>query len=194
MTSRTNHIAAAFLLISILGMSAAHAGGQVKGWWTAGSAPQDYDFGTEHVSGGQGQKSAFIKCIAADPKGFGTLSQAISATQYRGKRVRLSAMMKAKDAESAQLWLRMDGSDQKVLNFYNMNDKPVKGTTEWKRYEIVLDVPQESLAIFYGYFVQGKGEAWADSFKIETVGNDVPVSKFTGAGYSDKPVNAGFEE
>lgn len=181
-------------LLAALAFAPAVAEDQVKGWWTKDGTYQDYDFGTEHVDGGQGQKSAFIKCIVPAPKNFGGMSQGVNPMPYRGKRVRLSAMLKTKDADGAALWLRMDGSDNKALNFSNMNDRMVKGTTGWKRYDIVLDVPPETLRVVYGYFVLGKGEAWADSFKLETVGKDVPVSATGVESLPDKPVNANFEE
>lgn len=40
------------------------------------------------------------------------------------------------------LWFRVDGTTGKSLSFDNMQDRAVKGTTEWARYEIVLDVPE----------------------------------------------------
>ncbi|MBU6296945.1 MAG: hypothetical protein KJS68_01770, partial [Alphaproteobacteria bacterium] len=142
MTSKISRLAAAFLMTLALAMTAAYASEPIKGWWEAGGAPQDYDFGTEHVDGAPSQKSAFIKCIVAAPQKWGTLSQAVSATPYLGKRVRLSAMLKTQDADSAQLWLQVQGSGNKMLSFDNMNDRPVKGTTDWKRYDAVLDVPK----------------------------------------------------
>ena len=191
MTSKRKLMALTFLAVSALALSSAHAAGQIKGWWT--NQTQDYDFGVEHVDGAPSEKSAFIKKIASAPDGYGTLSQGISAEQYRGKHVRLSAMLKSKDADGVQFFLRIDGSEEKVLAFRNLGDAPVKGTTEWKRYDIVLDVPKEAQAISYGYYLLGKGEAWADSFKIEVVGNDVPVST-PEPNLPDKPMNGDFEQ
>jgi hypothetical protein len=191
MTSKINFFAAGLLLTSTLAVEPAQAAGHVNGWWAAGGAPQDYDFGTEHIDGAPGQKSAFIKCVVPAPEKWGTLSQAISAEQYLGKRVRLSAMLKTKDADSAQLWLQMQGPDNKMLSFYNMSDSPAKGTTDWKRYDAVLEVPKETKQIYFGYFLTGKGEAWANDFKIEAVGDDVPVSP---GGLLDHPANMNFDE
>ena len=190
MTSKINLLVATFMLTSALAMPPVHASTPIKGWWEAGGAPQDYDFGTEHVDGAPDQKSAFIKSIVPAPQKWGTLSQAISAASYLGKRVRLSAMLKTKDADSAQLWLQMQGHGNKMLSFYNMSDRPVKGTTDWKRYDAVLDVPKDTEKIFFGYFLAGKGEAWADDFKIETVDNEIPVSNQ----YPDKPANLDFKQ
>ncbi|MDE2500874.1 MAG: hypothetical protein KGL56_11855, partial [Alphaproteobacteria bacterium] len=123
-----------------------------KGWFVTGSAPRDFVFGTEKCTNG---KCAFIKAKTDTPSGFGTLMQEIAADKYIGKRLRLSAMLKTDDANHAQLWMRMDGADGKMLGFYNMDDRPVTGTTDWKRYSVVLDVPEGTQDIAFGMFLNG---------------------------------------
>ncbi len=148
----------------------------VKGWSVAGTRPQDYEFGTAHLDGAN---CAFIKARET-PKadGFGSLGQYIAADNYRSQRLQLSAEMKTDNAARAQLWMRVDGARSKMLGFYNMGDKPVVGTTGWKRYDVVLDVPPEAVAIAFGYFLSGNGTVWARDFKLEAVNKDVPVSTF----------------
>ena len=146
-----------------------------KGWAIAGSNPQGFDFGTERISGAPG-KSAYIKSKSASPSGFGTVMQTIAADNYRGQRLRLSALVKTADAVRAQLWMRLDGPSEKIVGFYNMDDRPVTGTTDWKRYSLVLDVPPETDDIAFGFFLNGRGEVWATNFKLEPVSKDTPVS------------------
>src|SRR5712691_7388604 len=81
--------------------------------------------------------------------------------------------MKTENAESANLWMRLDG-EKRTLGFDNMGNRAVTGTTEWKRYEITLDVPENAANIAFGSFVAGKGQAWVDDFQVEVVGKDVP--------------------
>jgi hypothetical protein len=152
--------------------------GTPKGWNTAGSKPYNYEFGLDETVTQKGAKSAYIKfrSTAKDPDGFGTLMQTVAPDAYRGKRVRLSASMKTQDAEAAEMWMRVDGPNARVLSFDNMGDRAVRGTVDWKNYEIVLDVPQESIDVAFGFFLQGKGMVWADAFKVEIVGTDVPVT------------------
>ncbi len=57
--------------------------------------------------------------------------------------------------------------------FDNMGNRAVKGTSEWKKYEITLDVPENAVNIGFGAFVAGKGQAWVDDFLFEVVGKDV---------------------
>lgn len=172
------------------------------GWFVAGSKPANYNFGTEKVAGSAGNQSAFIKAkpgAAAD--GFGTVMQTISASNYVGQRIRLSARLKSQDATSLNLWLRIDGPKNATtgyptsLGFYNMQDKPVTGTSDWKRYDIVLDVPDNSVTLNYGFFLSGsKGAGWADSFTVERVGKDVPVSSLPPAPLAAGLVNGSFDK
>lgn len=167
----------------------------IKGWFVTGSAPTEYDFGKQHVDGSAGANSAFIRAKAAKPSGFGTLMQEIGADNYRGKRMRLSARMKTADALRAQLWMRIDGPDRgKMLGFYNMDDRPVTGSTDWKRYDVVLDVPDNAVGVAFGFFLSGKGEAWADDFKLEIVDNSVPVSFQPPPPLSKEPTNLNFDQ
>lgn len=144
-----------------------------KGWYMTGTAPQQFIFGTEKCAK---SKCAFIKARNDSPSGFGTLMQMVGADRYLGKRLQLSAMLKTAGADHAQLWMRMDGPKSEMLGFYNMDDRPVTGTTDWKRYSVVLDVPDGTKAIAFGVFLNGKGALWIQDFKLDLVGKDVPVS------------------
>jgi hypothetical protein len=71
------------------------------------------------------------------------------------------------------LWLRVDGQSRGVLQFDNMDRNPVKGTTAWQQYSVVLDVPPDAAALAYGFFIQGAGKMWVSGTKLEPVGPEV---------------------
>ena len=139
----------------------------------AGSHPQNYEVSLDTAVKHSGKASARIKFIAAQAEGFGTLMQMFRADDYHGKRVRMSAWMRSEDADSMQLWLRLDGA-KSMLGFDNMDNRAVKGTSDWKKYELTLDVPATTVSIGFGALVSGKGQAWMDDFMFEVVGQDVP--------------------
>jgi hypothetical protein len=89
----------------------------------------------------------------------------------------MSAHVKTEGIEKgAGLWLRVDGPDgTSVID--NMQDRPIQGDTDWTRYEIVLDVPEDSVNIAFGILVEGTGQAWVDDFQFEVVGQDVPTTR-----------------
>jgi hypothetical protein len=194
------NVAAALLtlLVSVPAPLGALAGpGAPAGWYITGSKPGDYDFGTEYIEGSMGRQSAYIKAKpGATAGGFGTLMQTVKADNYLGQRVRVSARLKSTAADRLQLWFRIDGPDpKKSLAFYNMDDRPVTGTTDWKRYDIVLDVPPSSIFLNFGFFLSGgKGEGWADAFALETVDKSVPVSAPSLAAVNGKPFNLNFDQ
>jgi hypothetical protein len=102
--------------------------------------------------------------------------QMFAADDYRGGRWKLTARMRTKDAKKAQLWMRVDGPDRKMNAFDNMNDRPASGDSDWRRYEIVLDVAPDSVAVAFGFFLEGSGQVWADDFKLERVTDAVAVT------------------
>ncbi len=122
-----------------------------------------------------GNASALLAFACGPAEGFGSLAQAIAADDYLGKRVRLSGWLKTDTAEAAGLWMRLDG-EKRLLGFDNMMPRAVKGTTDWKQYEVVLDVPPETVNILFGTLLSGTGRVWVDDVKLEVVGKDVAVT------------------
>jgi len=170
--------------------------GVPAGWMVAGSSPKDYDFSQDANTASSGHYSALIAAKpGVIPSGFGTLMQTIDAENYRGGRWKLTGYLKTSDATRAQLWMRVDGPDRKVVSFDNMDARPITGTTGWKRYEIVLDVPSESVDIAFGFLLTQGGKVWGDNFRLEKVTAEVPVtSPATAATVLPKqPVNIDFE-
>jgi hypothetical protein len=171
------------------------------GWYKAGSLPKSYDMGIDKGAGQDGKNAATIKSTAKKINGFGTLMQTCLADKYLGRRVRMSGMVKTKDVSDwSGLWLRVDQKGaRQALGFDNMHDgkknRSIKGTTEWKKYEIVLDVPVNASDLAYGALLAGTGQIWFDNIKFEVVDNSVPT---TGLGADSKmptngPVNLDFE-
>ena len=93
--------------------------------------------------------------------------------------------------------LRIDGEERgQMLGFDNMDNRPVKGSSDWQEASIVLDVPQNAAALAYGFFVSGGGKMWVSGQKIEEVGADVPTTNMLGSGAKralpKAPTNLGF--
>ena len=137
----------------------------------------NYTAGVDRGELHEGRPSAFIKSIKPTDNEFGGMMQMCSAANFTGKRLRFTASMKTTQANDggAHLWFRVDGKEkEEILQFDNMDSRPVKGTTGWQPYSVVLDVPANATALAYGFFVSGAGQAWVSGVKIEEVGRDVP--------------------
>lgn len=89
--------------------------------------------------------------------------------------------------------MRVD-SDSQQLAFDNMEDRPIKGTTDWRRYEVVLNVPQNATGIFLGVLLGGTGTVWLNSVNLEVVGSDVPTTETKAPpSLPNAPANLNFE-
>jgi hypothetical protein len=142
----------------------------------------------------QGHASAFLKSKKVSVDGFGTLMQSITAGQYLGKKIRLSGLLKSEQVlEWAGLWMRVDKGTAPVA-FDNMQDRAIKDTTGWQRYEVVLEVPQDATGISFGILLTGAGEVCLNSPKFEIVDVDTPATDLTGKKLPDRPVNMEFSE
>lgn len=150
----------------------------VQGWILAGSHPADYEIGVEEDLTYQGGRVAYLRSVAEKASGFGTVMQTIGGDDYRERRVRFSASVQAHDIESwAGLWMRVDGATPGVpLAFDNMQNRPLRGSFDWRRVEVVLDVPSEASAVAFGLLLTGRGAVRMSQLGLEVVDDSVPVT------------------
>ena len=156
-------------------------------WHKAGNNLKEYEVGEaqlSHSGTARWSSALYVKSITPSPAGFGTLIQNIDADDYLGERLRMTAYVKTDNiqGDGVGMWMRVDGKKQPNLSFYNMCDRPITGTTDWKKYEIVLDVPKKSSSIFYGLLLHGTGQAWLQDVKFEIADRKTALSKIPGSG------------
>ncbi len=144
----------------------------------------------EHHSGA---KCAYIKSKESDIEGFGTYMQTSAPGNLLGRNVRMTGWIKANNVKDwAGMWMRVDGkTSSDMLSFDNMQDRPITGTADWKKCEIVLDVPKEAKDIAYGVLLSGTGEIYFDDVSFEDLGQAKGKTK---ASEPLKPSNLDFEQ
>jgi RNA polymerase sigma factor (sigma-70 family) len=166
-------------------------GGVLKGWHMAGTHPGEYEHGVADAQL-DGHRVAFIESKVDTASGFGTLMQTIDARRFLGQRIRLSGSARTLNVDGwVGLWLRVDGPHGRSTAFDNMQDRALKGSTEWARHQVVLDVATDSVAIAFGIILAGTGRAEVAHLLLEAVGTDVPT---TGRIQPDAPVNMDFAD
>lgn len=168
------------------------------GWAKNGAKSESYTVGVDSLQTWGGMPSAYVESLSPTVEGgFGGMMQTTSAENFEGKRVRLSGWIKTEDANEGggRLWLRIDGQERgQTLGFDNMNNRAVKGTTDWQEASVVLDVPKGASALAYGFFVSGGGKMWVNGQKIEEVGTEVPSTNMVTKPVLPKtPTNLGFD-
>ncbi|RTY95896.1 hypothetical protein [Flavobacterium sp. GT3R68] len=194
---RTNTIKCSLLIGLALSFLSFAAFEIPPGWFKSGSEPASYDMGIEKGSGMDGKNAATVKSITSNITGFGTLMQSFLPKKYAGQRIRLSGYVKTIDvAEKACLWLRVEQpNSQQSLAFDNMQNRPIRGTNDWKKYEIVLDVPANASKISCGALIKGTGQIWFDNLTLEVVDNSIATTNVKTARLevNTEPLNLDFE-
>jgi RNA polymerase sigma factor (sigma-70 family) len=147
------------------------------GWHKAGSHPGQYKHEFTDKSA-YGKPVARLWCTARQAEGFGTLMQTFSADTYLRQRLRLSGALQCHDVDGrVGLWMRVDGArGSDPLAFDNMETRPITGTRDWQRHEIVLDIPSNARAIALGVLLVGRGEVFMADFRLDGVGEEVPTT------------------
>jgi hypothetical protein len=153
-----------------------------NGWFPAGSNPSEYEMGIDNSIFQNGQACAYIKSKSPKENQFGT-------------RLMLSGYIKSENVKGRSgMWMRIDGESNQQVGFDNMYDRAIKGTTEWKKCEIVLDIPSNSLTINYGVLLNGDGQVWFDNFELKEVDKTVPLTNLKKENkIPSQPVNLDFE-
>lgn len=147
------------------------------GWILSGSNPRDYEILQDNSEAYSGYFSSSLRSIVSRPQGYVTLMQTIKADKYKGERISFSGYVKSKlVADWAALWMRVDDVLGRPLSFDNMSDRPIVGSSDWIKYEIVLDVPLGSSEISFGAMLDGKGQIWLDKFELKVVPAGTPVT------------------
>lgn len=164
------------------------------GWTQVGTRLNNYAMLIDSRSGRTGGAVCIKSHLeSSDPTAWGGTMESFRLTGHRGKRLRFSAYVKSVGTTGwAGLWLRVDGPDHKTLAFDNMLDRPIAGTREWARYEVVLDVAADSAVINFGMLLTGKGEVWLDDLTFEVLSGGGPAPKveaFTPAGLTNLDFN-----
>jgi hypothetical protein len=157
--------------------------------WVKEGAPPAVDqclAGVDPVLEARGTPNVTLRCDS-ELEGFVAINQGFGAANYRGRRIRFSALIKAEGLEGwGGIWMRVDDANKPNASFDNMSDRGIKGTVDWTPYSVVLDASNEAQLIAFGTLMAGKGQIWVSDLRFEVVGNDVPV---TGRARAAEPAN-----
>lgn len=168
----------------------------MNGWFLSGATPQNFEMGRDFQVVHKGNASGYLRSIkAVGEEQFGTVMQQFHASKYCGKRLKLSCFIKTEDIQGfAGLWMRIDAKDGDTLQFDNMSNRPITGTTGWNYYSVVLDVPEHAGAIYFGVLLQGSGMVWMDEFTFEEVDEKTPTTNLKAPdNMPAEPINLNFD-
>jgi len=145
--------------------------GETLPGWRGGPAETIY-FDSTVVHGGSG--AARLERNARSPSDFSTITKRLSI-DFEGQWLELRGFLRTEGvSEFAGLWLREDGPSG-VLQFDNMRNQGVRGTTGWTEYTVRLPLDKNARELFFGVLVVGEGKVWADDLQLLVDGK--PISQ-----------------
>jgi hypothetical protein len=124
-----------------------------------------------------GRKCVSFLAVAVTSKDQARLTQRFYADTFRGKRVRFSGYIKTNRVlERTGLWMRIDTESKQSYAFDDMENRAINGTVDWTSCEVVLDVPEDAVAIYLGAHLIGRGQVWVDDCSFDIVDGSVPTT------------------
>jgi hypothetical protein len=141
-----------------------------KGWAAQAFRRDQYRVGIDRQFRYQGRPSLFLRSLAANPSGGVSCYQDFNAGRYRGKRVRLSAVLRTERGTA------LIGLYTSAGNRHQWQTAQVTGSGPWTAREVVVDVPADAGSIRITYSLLDTGTAWAAGFDFQEVPLSVPLS------------------
>jgi hypothetical protein len=147
-------------------------------WYRSGKGYFNYYMNTDTVSH-SGKYAMTIKAIDQSLEGPGKILQTVNADKYKGKRIKMTGYVKTAAVSVGWAGLRLEVNEPNAVHariYDHMRDRKITGTTDWTKYELVLDVPEYATTITFGLQLEGQGQVWMDDLKLEVVDRTVPVT------------------
>ncbi|QBD76430.1 sigma-70 family RNA polymerase sigma factor [Ktedonosporobacter rubrisoli] len=150
--------------------------------WTISGDRKYFNYHLDRNTSYTGKLSLAINQQGTEHKGFIQLKhEDIAADPYRGKHMRFIAFLKAEEVKTAGFVLSveappLDPEENFPAIYTTRSPKPIKGTYDWTRHELVIDVPDRAIAIRLIFSMWRKGKVWLDGLSLEIVDGNVPLT------------------
>ncbi|PFG14658.1 AraC-like DNA-binding protein [Bacillus sp. es.036] len=147
---------------------------KVEKWTLSGSNPEIYEIKLDPSQFHTGKQSGLLYGKKeTNQNHFATIMQGFQSNTYKGKRLKMSCFLKTEKVYKCGAWMRVDNKTGDVLQFDNMENRQIEGTTDWNYYSVILDVEEDSEAIHFGVLLHGSGKVWIDGFQFQEVSKNV---------------------
>ncbi len=148
-------------LDDILAFELPEDNGRPDGW--AGGPEETMTLDRKIVHGGTA--SGRIDRSPGSGGRFSTFTKSLPI-DFQGSRIALKGWIRTQDVtEFAGLWMRLDGPSG-LLEFDNMRQRQVRGTTGWTEYTVELPLNPDAREVFFGFLVGGNGRGWVDDLQL----------------------------
>jgi hypothetical protein len=167
--------------------------GALTGWVMSGAASAQFEASLDRGAPAAGLASARLRPRAGAPTGYGTLMQSIAAESFRGKRLRMKALVRGDGITGrGDLWLRVQAAYSPADGLgLGGGSCDLTRSFAWTPCEVVFDVPDAAEMIQLGIGLAGPGTVWLDAVILGEVPRTTPVT--TVARAAPRPRNLDFE-
>jgi hypothetical protein len=152
-------------------------------WLVDGTYPAGYQVGLDDKDVHGGKASAYIKAdynLVGESDSVG-LEQRFDTSQFQGRRIRVSAYIRSNNvSRNVSFRVVAQSSGLRSGNTAQLPQGLIFGRRDWQKYELVVDVPKDSLYISVLLSLEGQGEAWFDDLNVEIVDRSVPLTGSSG--------------
>ncbi len=122
-----------------------------------------------------GRFAARLERNANSPNAFTTITKRLPV-EFAGRTIELRGFLRTENVQgSAGLWMREDGPSGPV-QFDNMQDRAITGTTGWTEYAIKLPLDSSADYVYLGVLLSGSGKVWADGLQLLIDGHPVGLA------------------
>ena len=148
-------------LDSLLAFEGASGGAVIREW--SGGPAWTLHFDSVVVHGGRG--AARLERDSASSGSSSALTLRVPMS-FKGQRIELRGFLRTENvSDFAGLWMREDGPTGPV-QFDNMRNRGIKGTSGWTEYSITLPLDGRARALYFGVLLVGEGKVWADDLQL----------------------------
>jgi C-terminal processing protease CtpA/Prc len=151
-------------LAEILNFEAKQSGKLPVGWNAGVPSTVFLDDQVVH----SGHWAVRVERTADSPNPFSGINK-VFPMDVKGTTIVLRGFIRTEDVSNyTALWMREDGDSAQggSLAFATLQDKQIRGTTDWTEYSISVPVHAEAKQLFIGFFVAGSGKGWVDDLQL----------------------------
>jgi len=150
------------ILSSVLALSvnSAYCGDLPEGWTGFQENEGSFEFGVDTSTFHSEPDSYYVESKKVEGSESGVLSRIVHFKEFSGKKFRVTAFLKTEDVQ---------GSAYLFADTNRGNHSMIRGTNDWTKLEVVLELPKDLTRIRYGLSLIGQGKAWIDDIELTVI-------------------------
>ncbi len=121
------------------------------------------------------ERSRIVNIYQSQRKANGVAMQIINAKDLAGKKIEFGSYVKTKMTQPGshvEFWLRVDDEKEQPIFKKAMQNNPIT-SSDWKKFSIEAELPENTATIRAGLVLIGEGEAWFDEVFLKYLSQDV---------------------